>query len=359
MMDARDSDKAKTVDLLGGLEGKEPLNSQQPSLKRELDSIDDFEHLEHDISPLKEVAKVSSGHDHTTREFLEKINKGVADSAENVASKLADDASNFDPLRKDGLFDKTASAVAMDSNLLELANTFPDRKEADAKLDKFLSEISSISPGPTEKQLKENIKEKIEDVKSASQNFMDMERGPVFHHDPSPVISSTHDIIERFTDSEPEDDFKPSKEDLSKIKDNDNVKTDMFKDFDDFELPKASAPILEPQKVQEVKINDSVKVPEIPAPKQPPLEPIVKEVPVKIPEPIKSEPVVRPAKEPVKIETSKPVSEPASKKDLDVKKKPEIPIKIESKPKTQAEAMFCKMGLGKSISLFIKLFFFD
>lgn len=349
-MDAKDIDTQKNVDLLGSLT-KEDISVVQQPLKRELDSVDDFEHLEHDISPLKEMSKVADsvvGSADHTREFLGEINKGV-DSAEKVASSLADGA-NFDPLQADRLFDK-ASTVAMDSNLLDLANTFPDRKEADAKLDKFLSEISTA---PTEKQLKENIKEKIEDVKVASQNFMDMERGPISHELPKETRyeTSSNDIIERFTDSEPEDDVKPSsKEDLNMVRDYDTVKTDMFKDF--FEVPKASAPVMEPQKVQETKnILDSVKIPEVaPLPKLPEV-PVAKiPEPVKAPEPKKPEPLVAPAKEPVKAEPIKSVPEPATKKDLDAKKKEEIPAKPEPKPKTQAEAMFCKMGLGKCITV--------
>ncbi|KAJ8974699.1 hypothetical protein NQ317_015228 [Molorchus minor] len=202
------------------MEGAKDIAKEEIShIKREVDSIDDFEHLGHDSSPLNEI-----------KENIGEINKRV----EAVGNSVTD---LFDPLKSD-LLDKPLVPEKMDSNLLEMGDSFPDRKEADAKLDKFLQDFPS---GPAHSPDKYNL----ENIKS----FMDNERG--FVEEP-PKIQPSNDILDRYSDSEPDDDFKPSKyEDFSKKHElpesfgsTENFKTETFRDVDEIqpELPKKDYP---------------------------------------------------------------------------------------------------------------------
>jgi hypothetical protein len=269
------------------------------SLRREMDSLDDFEHLGHDSSPLKEsgTGDLLSGLKTAARDELGMINKGD-DKAATAANPA--ELSSFDPLQS-ALFDRK-----MDSNLLEMGDNFPDRKEGDAKLDKFLEEMTSFAPPKHEEP--PEIPDK-DDGKTATQHFMDVEREPIQPKKPD----ATNDLLEKYSDSEPDndDDFKPSKyEDFPKKAElpesfgsTDNFKTDAFKDLDE----------LEPQLPQ-------------------------KDYPL--------EPAPAPPKE-VKPEPVKTTPEPAKK----LPEKEEV-CKADSKPKKaaviDAEAIFCKMGLGMS-----------
>ncbi|XP_068907277.1 reticulon-1 isoform X1 [Tenebrio molitor] len=266
------------------------------SLRREMDSLDDFEHLGHDSSPLKEsgTGDLLSGLKTAARDELGMINKGD-DKAATAANPA--ELSSFDPLQS-ALFDRK-----MDSNLLEMGDNFPDRKEGDAKLDKFLEEMTSFAPPKHEEP--PEIPDK-DDGKTATQHFMDVEREPIQPKKPD----ATNDLLEKYSDSEPDndDDFKPSKyEDFPKKAElpesfgsTDNFKTDAFKDLDE----------LEPQLPQ-------------------------KDYPL--------EPAPAPPKE-VKPEPVKTTPEPAKK----LPEKEEV-CKADSKPKKaaviDAEAIFCKMGL--------------
>jgi hypothetical protein len=270
------------------------------SLRREMDSLDDFEHLGHDSSPLKEsgTGDLLSGLKTAARDELGMINKGD-DKAATAANPA--ELSSFDPLQS-ALFDRK-----MDSNLLEMGDNFPDRKEGDAKLDKFLEEMTSFAPPKHEEP--PEIPDK-DDRKTATQHFMDVEREPIQPKKPD----ATNDLLEKYSDSEPDndDDFKPSKyEDFPKKAElpesfgsTDNFKTDAFKDLDE----------LEPQLPQ-------------------------KDYPL--------EPAPAPPKE-VKPEPVKTTPEPAKK----LPEKEEV-CKADSKPKKaaviDAEAIFCKMGLVESL----------
>ncbi|KAJ8931051.1 hypothetical protein NQ314_016080 [Rhamnusium bicolor] len=332
--------------------GKEGISQ----LKREVDSLDDFEHLGHDSSPLNEVKEntgdllgIKTDVQAPARDLKEEINKRV----ETVGSAVTD---SFDPLKSD-LLDKPLVPQKMDSNLLDM--DFPDRKEADAKLDKFLQTIAA-APKPT---IRDSDKYNLDNIKS----FMDNERGFIQEQ---PKTQSNNDLLDRYSDSEPEeDDFKPSKyEDFPKKHElpesfgsTENFKTETFKDVNEVhpELPKKDYPAVRP----------SAPAPEPPKPAPVPVEPVKEKAPEpireKTPEPVKektpqpikgAETIKQKATEPVKEKTPEPVKE---KTPESVKKLPE-PIEhvkkiediiAEKKPKiapADAEAIFCKMGLGKS-----------
>lgn len=283
---------------------------QQP-IRRELDSLDDFEHLQMGQESPRENAEADllGLHSESTPagEVVGIINKG-AETAAHAASKITDPLSSFDPPKFDSSKVDILD-VKMDSNLLEMGDSFPDRREADAKLDKFLSDF------PAEK-IDVPSYEKQDDFRAVSQNFMDMERGSVQTKPdvldqplkPSPIPAPAGDLLDRYSDSEPEvDDFKPSN-DFAKKEPTLASQPDFFKDIheDDVqpELPKRDYPEKEPSPVREM--------------------------PPAFVEPVKKEPeVVR--KEPQKE-----------------KKVESVVVSKESKtPVIEAEVMFCKMGLGK------------
>lgn len=131
-------------------------------LRREIDSLDDFEHLGHDSSPLKDSGDLLSSSliGSSARDELGLINKGVGKTATFATTEL----SSFDPLKP------TSSLVDMDSNLLEMGDNFPDRKEADEKLDKFLQEMSTFAPVPPKHEEVPEVLHKDEfNFKSATQ----------------------------------------------------------------------------------------------------------------------------------------------------------------------------------------------
>ncbi|KAJ8939508.1 hypothetical protein NQ318_022225 [Aromia moschata] len=345
---------------------KDSAKDEISQMKREVDSLDDFEHLGHDSSPLNE-AKASVGDflglknvdQPPAHELKDEINKGV----ETVGSSFTD---SFDPFKSD-LLGEPLVPEKMDSNLLQMGDSFPDRKEADAKLEKFLQDFPS-APQPTLAGADKY------DIKS----FMDNERG--FIQGP-PTTQSSNDILDRYSDSEPEDDFKPSKyEDFSKKHElpesfgsTENFKSETFKDVDEIQpqLPKKDYPPEKP----------AASAPEppkaAPAPVQPAPQKIPEPVKEKTPEPVKKsselieekmpeskpktpEPVKEKTPEPAREKTPEPAKEkvaaPAKEKTPEpVCKLPEPLKKIEDMIETKskiapadAEAIFCKMGLGKS-----------
>ncbi|XP_008192751.2 reticulon-1 isoform X2 [Tribolium castaneum] len=266
-------------------------------LRREVDSLDDFEHLGHDSSPLKDGGDLLSARDQPV------INKGDDKAATAANPTIPQDLSSFDPF---------SSERKMDSNLLEMGDNFPDRKEADAKLDKFLQDLGPIAPPKHEEPPEITNK----DDKSATQHFMDFEREVS-----QPKKLDSHDLLEKYSDSEPDndDDFKPSKyQDFPKKAElpesiSSDFKTDTFKDLEEVEpqLPKKDYPSApEPEKVTPVPLREDKPAP-------------VKE---KTPEPVKKLP------EPAEVICRKP--------ELDEKKKSAV---------IDAEAIFCKMGLVESL----------
>lgn len=269
-------------------------------LHREVDSLDDFEHLGHDSSPLKDAGDLLSA----ARDGPGVINKGDDKAATAANPIFPQELSSFDPLHTDH---------KMDSNLLEMGDNFPDRKEADAKLDKFLQDLGSMAPPKHEEPPEIHNK----DEKSATQTFMDFER----EVSQPKKVDTTNDLLEKYSDSEPDndDDFKPSKyQDFPKKAElpesiSSDFKTDTFKDLDDEpQLPKRdypSGPVPEPEKVTPVPPKEEKPVP----------------VKVKTPEPVKKK-----LPEPAEVICRKP--------ELDKKKKAAV---------IDAEAIFCKMGLGR------------
>lgn len=265
---------------------KETHSEIQQGLPREIDSLDDFEHLGHDSSPLKETNSDLSASKQPARDG---INNGVEISA--TAANLSEELSSFDPF---------SSSEKMDSNLLEMGDSFKDRKDDD-KLDKFLQDLAPSAPPKHEEP--PEIQNKDSDIKSATQQFMDLEREPQQQQ-------KKEEILEKYSDSE-DDDFKPSKnEDFQKTtflpeapENTDNFKLDTFKDVEDEkqpEPPKKDYPsIPEPAECKKIEII-------LPLPPQEPITPI--------------------CKLPVHPEKTTPVKKGGA---------------------IDAEAIFCKMGLGE------------
>lgn len=262
---------------------------EKNQMKREIDSVDDFEHLGHDSSPLTDngtadlLSGFKTGIEHTVRDVNTEIDK----RAENVARTVTD---MFDPLA-----DVPAKMDSMGGHFRESSDHF----------DKFLDDFN-----PTQA--------KVGADKSSIQSFVDRERE--FLHDLPGKVKEN--VLDRYSDSEPEhDDFiddslskKSFPETVSSAK-----TTDTFKDLDDFlqGAPKHEEP-------------PKQKTPE-PVFKPEPLKPVLPEHPK--PEPIKSVP------EPVKI--SEPVKQEPIKKQ---------PIKAEEKTKiapADTGAIFRKIGIGK------------
>lgn len=263
------------------------LEEIQEGLRREIDSLDDFEHLGHDSSPLKETQSDLLSASKSARD---EINNGVENSAATAAN-LSEELSSFDPF---------SSSAKMDSNLLEMGDTFPERKDDD-KLDKFLQDLAPSAPPKYEEP--PEIQNKDIDVKSATQQFMDLEREPL----------KKEEVLEKYSDSE-DDDFKPSKyEGFQKanlladaVESSEHFKPDTFKDVEEEiqpEPPKKDYPTI-PEPVPESKrIEDLLPIP--------PQEPVCR-LPIR------------------------PEATPAGKKGGAI----------------DAEAIFCKMGLGKYLFFF-------
>ncbi|RZC27644.1 Trypan PARP domain containing protein [Asbolus verrucosus] len=312
---------------------KESPSQPQETLRREIDSLDDFEHLGHDSSPLKEAAMTGTGDllpglktASPTRDELGVINKGV-DKAATAANVITDELSSFDPLQSSpGLFN---TGKKMDSNLLEMGDNFPERKEVDDKMDKFLQDIGSIVPPKHEEppEIKDKDRGMVDSYKTATQNFMDIEREVI---QPKKVETS-NELLEKYSDSEPDndDDFKPSKyQDFPKKAElpesfgsTDNFKSETFKDLEEPEpeLPKKDYPSAPPEPEKTVPAAPP-KVEEKPEPAKPKIQEEVKEkVPEKLPEPPK-----------VICRKSDEITEKKTKKAAVI----------------DAEAIFCRMGLG-------------
>lgn len=282
---------------------------QQP-IRRELDSLDDFEHLQIGQESPKEqnVVDLLGLHSESPAgELVGVINKGV-ETAANAASKITDSLS-FDPPKSDSKVD--ILDVKMDSNLLEMGDSFPDRREADAKLDKFLSDFSA--PSVVTEKIDPPSYEK-DDLRAASQNFMDMERGSQQDILDQPLKSIPGDVLDRYSDSEPEmEEFKQSS-DFAKKEPQPEFFKDIHEDVDPV-LPKRDYPIKEPSPVREL-------------PSAPPVQ-------------------ICPPKP--SFQAPEPKKEPEAPRELSKERKVEsAAISKETKaPIIEAEVMFCKMGLGE------------
>lgn len=291
-------------------------------LKREVDSVDDFEHLGHDSSPLKEqnTADLLSGFKTGTSDTVRDIHNEIDKRVENVSRSVTD------------MFDPLADVPAeMDS----MGDRF---KETGDQVEKFL----------------DDFKPKVTKVgldKGSIQSFVDRERA--FLHDlPQPAKAT---VLDRYSDSEPEpDDFKPSIDDTFPRKDLpqafSTAKTDTFKDLDDF---LQGSP----------KKQDAPQKPKVPEPVFQ-SESLFEAAPVPKPEPaVKPQLLVR---EPAKPKTPEPAKEPFKTVHEPVKKQPEPvkmdqvkkeSVKIEEKPKiapADTGAIFRKMGIGELVFRFSK-----
>lgn len=280
-------------------------DTEKSQLKRESDSVDDFEHLGHDSSPLKEhstaddlLSGFKTGISDTARDIHNEIDKRV----ENVARNVTD---MFDPLAD--------VPKKMDS----MGDHFKDTGD---KFDKFLDDFNPAAS-------------KVSLDKNSIQSFVDRERE--FLHDlPKPAKEN---VLDRYSDSEPEhEDFKPSMDDNFPKKDLPETfgtaKTDTFKDLDDF--------------LQET----SKKIEAPPKPKTP--EPVLKPEPVLQPQPVSKPVAVEPVKpkmpEPVK-EPVKPVPEPIQKQPEPIKTEPVKTIEKQKIAPADTGAIFRKIGIGECI----------
>ncbi|KAG5881488.1 hypothetical protein JTB14_029155 [Gonioctena quinquepunctata] len=339
------------------MEGAKGVVKEELSkLKREVDSLDDFEHLGHDSSPLKDMREYTS-------DFLGLKTDVEAPARESPRHEINTEhgiigssvTGSFDPHSRN-LLDQPLIPEKMDSNIFESGDNFPDRKVADAKLDKFLHEMTPPQKTPSPKD------------KYDIQSFVDNERG--LTPDKAPIRSSD-DHLDRYSDSEPEEeahkppkheDFPKRQELPEKFGSIENFKSETFKDVDDFyeipkqDSPKPSAPVLEQK--GETKAGAGIQdVPETPEPvrKKAP-EPVRQKTPEpvkpKTPEPVKPktpEPVIPKNPEPVIPKIPEPVKPAELPK---IQAEPQKPKKVEEtsekKPKiapADAEAIFCKMGL--------------
>lgn len=281
-------------------------DTEKNQMKRESDSVDDFEHLGHDSSPLKEqstaddlLSGFKTGISDTARDIHNEIDKRV----ENVARNVTD---MFDPLAD--------VPKKMDS----MGDHFKDTGD---KFDKFLDDFN-----PTVS--------KVGLDKNSIQSFVDRERE--FLHDlPKPAKEN---VLDRYSDSEPEhEEFKPSMDDHFPKKDHPEAfgtaKTDTFKDLDDF-LQETSKKIEEPPK------------PKTPEPVR--SEPVLKPEPILQPQPVSKPVVVEPVKQKIP-EPVKPVPEPIQKQPEPIKTEP---VKTEEKQKiapADTGAIFRKIGIGEFI----------
>lgn len=268
-------------------------------MKRDSDSVDDFEHLGHDSSPLKEqntaddlLSGFKTGISDTARDIHNEIDKRV----ENVARSVTD---MFDPL----------------ADVPEKMDPMGDHfKETGDNFGKFLDEFNPTAP-------------KVGLDKNSIQSFVDKERE--FLHDlPKPAKENV--LLDRYSDSEPEhDDFKPSIDDhFPKKFVNDpfeSTKIDDFKDFKDLDdFPKENLK-------KELHIQP---------------EPVFqKEQPI-----LQPEPVAKPISKPIEPKLPTPV-EAVVKPDPPVvtKKQPESDEKTKIAP-ADAGAILRKIGIGELIS---------
>ncbi|KAF5302235.1 hypothetical protein FQA39_LY10274 [Lamprigera yunnana] len=217
--------------------------SDLPQIHREKDSVDDFEHLGLD-SPLQEGTKegaieVTSA----ARDELEKI-----DTVSELAGKVPH--SNF-----------AEDVRTMDSNLLDISE--PQFKEDD-KMDKFLSELTHAPSVPSHDVSPfDNEKKVIMDaVKTATQDFMDFEKGDLF----STQLRSNNDDVQSYSYNDPE---PPAREEPEN--DVDELDT-QFREVKEPEIPFVVTKTLEAEPPKEVSRPHFEPVPEIaPAPKASPL----------------------------------------------------------------------------------------
>lgn len=336
---------------------KEVLGDATTKLKREIDSLDDFEHLGHDSSPLVEVRgnidnllDLKTDDQAPTCVLTERIdNKG-----ESVGSSVT---GSFDQLQE---LDQPLIPQKVQPNLLDMGDTVLDHD----KYSSFVPDFETGQKSTSQPQDKFNI-----------QSFMDNERN-MYDHD-TPKNKPSTKILERYSDSEPDDDeFVQSKiENVpEKVKgqefhqSSDHFKGDDFHDLVDMQpqLPKKDS-ILD-RNIEIAAESVAVKPEPIlcfPEPiKKTVPEPIIQHIPEpakeitaepikeKTPEPPKEktpEPIKEKTPEPIKEKLTEPIKEKSPEPATEIPKPTEQNItKIKAKiAPADAEAIFCKMGLGE------------
>lgn len=343
-MDNKDIAGDHTQDLLVNF-GDSPSQVRKETadfLRRETDSMDDFEHLEHD--------------NHSQQET--KVDKPLETKYDDLLN-LGDNSrgeTEINTAKEGEITQKTFDDFMLESEPAKITEKINNLAEEPKKIvDDFLGLMKEAPPVPPHAEPLETENKGFGDFTSKPQNpildsqhFMEMER--------SFSPAKTPDIADRFSDSEPEiDDFKPSSPESFQYqkpepKTEDFTKTETFKDFEPEPLPEKdyfessydNVPKYEPESVFERK-SEPVLVPE-PVMEVP--KPVIQEPKFVIDEP---KPVIKePEPEPVR-EEPKPVQ-----KEPEPVKKPAEPPKVVKctfeKPKREtmgAELMFCKMGLGK------------
>ncbi|KAF5292516.1 hypothetical protein FQR65_LT01662 [Abscondita terminalis] len=265
-----------------------------PPIRREKDSLDDFEHLGLD-SPLQEGLKEGAiGVSSAARDELEKI-----DTVREPAEKSLD-------------CNREVVQSAMDSNLLDISDS---QYKDDDKMDKFLSELTSYAPPVPSHDVSPFDNEKMlsDGCKTVTQNFMDLERGDII----IPKLSSNKDDVENLTYNESE--VKSFDEEINSAKE---IEFDPFKsDFDEVKEPEI--PVIATKVLESAK--DAIQA-------IPPAEPIFEDIPAPKP-PTPKPPMDEPEEWTI---PAKEIEKVVEVKSLEVRSPPAI---------TDAEAIFKKMGL--------------
>lgn len=326
-------------------------------LRRETDSMDDFEHLEHDNQHPLDI-KSEKPKQYTENDKL--INIGFVTRVESDTDRINTAKEPAEIAQKS--LDEFMLTSETDKDYDKNINLFDLSHESSMKplVVDNLGDLGQVPPIPPHAEsMKTTVDKGFGDFQQKpsipifeSQNFMDMER-----HTPSFSPAKTPDLADRFSDSEPEiDDFKPSSNVLSyqktEPKSEESSKPEMFKDVIDqpeplperdyFESPSDYVPKFEAESVFERK-SEPVFVPE-PVKEVP--KPILEQPKVVIdePKPVINEPELllhETVREDPKPEPVKRAAEPPKV----------IKCQLErSQPKKEAmgaELMFCKMGLGE------------
>lgn len=274
--------------------GQDRSPGELPQIRREKDSLDDFEHLGlENNSPLQESLK--EGAIGVSKPADARDNLGGIDKALDLPVTKVTDDDIFVPLKKE---------VGMDSNLLELSDS---NGQGDDKLDIFLSELTTAPSVPSHDVSPFDNENKIlfDGFKSATQNFMELERGDI----PAPVKTSTNNDDDRYeTYNDPEVQEAQSVTNASAKTPVDHIPSDFHTEIvKEDEITPAKSNILE--SVPELKKVEKL---EAPIPEQPPT---IQDLPRQL------------TPEPKRVEQVTPV---------EAQRKPAI---------TDAEAIFKKMGL--------------
>ncbi|XP_072391451.1 uncharacterized protein Rtnl1 isoform X2 [Diabrotica undecimpunctata] len=258
------------------------------NIKREVDSVDDFEHLGHDSSPLQDLLGLQQDKEVTAPETVHEINNTPKTAVSHQAG-----ASNLIHSLQNPLIPEK-----MNRNLLE--DDFLDRGEGKEKLDQFLQD-AALPPATS-----------------------------VFDHGNNKLFSANLIEAEKFIEPEKKEvdhflDFE--QEHPEPVKPKETVKHEIFED-----AFKSDVPPLVPE------ISKEPIVPVQPAPPKPQPEKIIPSAPATVLAPEK------------KTEPEKLVKKVEEKPEKIIKKVEEKPVVTPAKiAPTDAAAIFCKMGLVESL----------